>query len=307
VLDTVTIRSAVPADAESIVGLRRVVYPYLVISTAEIRRDLAEPVPARQAAEWVATGSDDGDVVGAAICGINIWTSEPGIAYAAVVVHPDRRRQGIGTALLDHVIDHLTAVGATRIQSFVQDSSAAFARRSGFDQNRELHYVGTELRSLPPQPPTPPGITLVSAAEAGPELMYAVDTAATLDEPSDSPSDAIDYDDWLRSIWTAPSQRNDLSIAALADGKAVAFTAIQADGDRAWSGMTGTLRDCRGRGLAKLVKSVALRRAAGAGIRTAATSMDDRNGPMRAINKWLGYRPVATHLGMTRTLDPALR
>lgn len=273
-----------------------------MISAAEIRRDLAEPVPAKQAAEWVAVGA--GDVVGAARCGLNVWTSETGIANAAVDVHPDRRRQGIGSALLDHVVDHLTAVGATRIQSFVQDSSADFPRRHGFEQNRELHYVSTDLSSLPPQPPTPPGITLVSVAEAGPELMYAVDTAATLDEPSDSPSDAIEYDEWLHSIWTSPTQRNELSIAALADGKAVSFTAIQADGDRAWSGMTGTLREYRGRGLAKLVKSVALRRAAGAGIRTAGTSMDDRNGPMRAINDWLGYRPVATHLGMSRTLVP---
>jgi GNAT superfamily N-acetyltransferase len=303
VLDTVTIRSAVPGDADAIAGLRRVVYPYLVTSAAEVRRDLAEPVPARQAAEWVAIGSG-GDIVGAGRCGLNIWTSETGIAYAAVVVHPDRRRQGIGSALLDHVVDHLSAVGATRIQAFVQDSSAGFADRRGFRQNRVLHYVSTGLSSLPPQPPTPPGITVVSAAEAGPELMYAADTAATLDEPSDSPSDAVEYDEWLHSVWTTPTQRNDLSIAALADGEVASFTAIQADGDRVWSGMTGTLREYRGRGLAKLVKSMALHRAADAGIRTAATSMDDRNGPMRAINEWLGYRPVATHLGMSRTLDP---
>jgi GNAT superfamily N-acetyltransferase len=298
--DDVRIRTAVPDDAEAIAAVRRMVYPYLVISAAEIRRGLDEPVPARQAAEWVAVES--GEVVGAAHCGINTWTSETGKASAAVAVHPDRRRQGIGTALLDHVDDHLTAIGALRIQSFVQEGSAEFARRHGFEQIRVLHYVSADLASLPPQPPTPPGITLLPAADVGPRLMYAADAAATLDEPSDSPSDAIDYDEWLHDVWAGPSLRHDLSVAALADDTVVAFTSVEADGDRAWSGMTGTLREYRGRGLAKLVKVAALRRAADAGIRTAATSMDERNGPMRAVNEWLGYRPVATHLGMSRTL-----
>jgi len=35
---------------------------------------------------------------------------------------------------------------------------------------------------------------------------------------------------------------------------------------------------------------------------SASTSNDDRNGPMLAVNDWLGYRRVATHLGVTRDL-----
>ncbi len=39
-----------------------------------------------------------------------------------------------------------------------------------------------------------------------------------------------------------------------------------------------------------------------AGVSTAYTAMDDRNGPMLAVNAWLGYRRVATEVGLSRTL-----
>ena len=47
---------------------------------------------------------------------------------------------------------------------------------------------------------------------------------------------------------------------------------------------------------------VALRRAAAAGIVGAFTSNDDENGPMLAVNNWLGYRRGETQTGLLRTL-----
>ena len=301
------VRVAVGADAEAVAGLREVVYPFLVVSAERLRRDIGEPPPQRRAGAWAAFEGDE--LVGFASCGLNTWTSETGIAGAGAYVHPDHRHRGIGSALAERVDVHLEQIGAKRVQAFVNQDSVGFAQARGYAGNREMHYVSLDLSTLPPAPPVPDGFRLVTAAEAGPELMYAADAAATLDEPSDAPADAIAYDDWLREIWDGPTLRWDLSIAAIADGpeaggrgEVAAFTAVEAYGDRAWSGMTGTLRRHRGRGLAKLVKVVALRKAAEAGIRTAATSMDRRNGPMQAVNTWLGYRHAATQLGMTRTL-----
>ncbi len=50
------------------------------------------------------------------------------------------------------------------------------------------------------------------------------------------------------------------------------------------------------------MKSVALRRCAQAGIVSAFTSNDDANGPMLAINDWLGYRRIETQTSLLRTL-----
>ena len=61
---------------------------------------------------------------------------------------------------------------------------------------------------------------------------------------------------------------------------------------KAMSSGTSTLRQFRGRGLAKLMKSVQLRRAAAKGVTAAYTCNDYSNAPMLAINNWLGYKVI---------------
>jgi RimJ/RimL family protein N-acetyltransferase len=189
------------------------------------------------------------------------------------------------------------------VRTFVHPDGLEFARNLGYDGARQMHFAGVELTSLPEQPPTPDGIELVAFDAVDPRAAYTADTIASLDEPSDSPMDSIEYDRWLEEIWNSPSMDKSLSVAAMAGDEMAAFTIVETDGDRMWSGMTGTIPAYRGRGLAKLVKSVALRRAAAAGITSAYTSNDDENGPMLAVNNWLGYRRVQTELGLLRTLD----
>jgi hypothetical protein len=56
----------------------------------------------------------------------------------------------------------------------------------------------------------------------------------------------------------------------------------------------------RGRGLAKLAKSVAPHRARDAGLTRAYTSNDEVNAPMLAVNGWLGYRPVGAEVSCVK-------
>jgi RimJ/RimL family protein N-acetyltransferase len=63
--------------------------------------------------------------------------------------------------------------------------------------------------------------------------------------------------------------------------------------------MTATVPEHRGRGLARLAKITALRRA---GARFAYTGNDESNLPMLAVNTRLGYRPVATQWSCVATL-----
>lgn len=87
------------------------------------------------------------------------------------------------------------------------------------------------------------------------------------------------------------------------DGKVAAFSAATTDGLRTYlSGMTGTLREFRGRGLAKLAKNDSLHRARAAGYTDAYTSNDTGNGPMLAVNQWFGYQVCATEVRHVRTL-----
>jgi hypothetical protein len=97
---------------------------------------------------------------------------------------------------------HLTEVGAVRVRTFVQPEGLEFARNLGYDGTRQMHFAGLELTSeLPEQPGTPEGIELVTFADIDPRTAYTADTIASLDEPSDSPIDSVDYDQWLEEIW----------------------------------------------------------------------------------------------------------
>jgi len=295
------VRLAVGDDAEAVATVRAVVAPYKVMSAAATRHMITVQSPKERFLPLVA--DREGEIVAWASAGINVWTSEPGQAHLSIYVHPDHRKRGIGSELAERLHQHLTEVGAVRVRSFVQPDGLEFARNLGYDGTRQMHFAGLDLTApLPELPETPAGIELVALDSVDPRTAYTADTIASLDEPSDSPLDSVDYDQWLEEVWNSPSVDRSLSVGAMAGEELAAFTVVETAGDRMWSGMTGTIPAYRGTGLAKLVKSVALRRAAAAGITSAYTSNDDENGPMLAVNNWLGYRRVQTELGLLKTL-----
>ncbi|TDD28486.1 GNAT family N-acetyltransferase [Kribbella turkmenica] len=295
-----TIRQAVADDADGVAAVRRAVYSYKVMSAAAARHMITVSSPQERFLALVAEAG--GEVVAWGSAGLNVWTTDQGQSDTSIYVHPDHRKQGIGSILADRLHQHLSEVGAVRARTFVHPDGLEFARNRGYDGTRQMHYAGLDLSTLPDQPPTPDGIELVTMDELDPRQAYAADSIASLDEPGDSPLDAIAYGVWLEQVWNAPGLDKVLGVAAVAGDEVACFTAIETDGDRAWSGMTGTIPAYRGRGLAKLVKSVALRRCAAAGITSAYTSNDDGNGPMLAVNNWLGYRRVQTELSLLRPL-----
>lgn len=296
----VVIRRAVGDDADGVAAVRRAVYSYKVMSAAATRHLITVSAPEERFLALVAESG--GEVIAWGSAALNIWTSEPGQSNISIYVHPDYREQGIGSALADRLHQHLSEVGAVRTKAFVHPDGLEFARNRGYDGTRLMHYAGVDLSVLPDQPPTPDGIELLTMGQVDPRQAYTADSVASLDEPGDSPLDSISYDDWLEEVWHGPGLDKSLSVAAMAGDEMVCFTVVETDGDRAWSGMTGTIPAYRGRGLAKLVKAVALRRCAAAGITSAYTSNDDENGPMLAVNNWLGYRRVQTELGLLRPL-----
>ncbi|WP_328995949.1 GNAT family N-acetyltransferase [Kribbella sp. NBC_01245] len=294
------IRLAVPEDAEAVAALRRIVFPYLVMKPELVSYALTTRTPEEHREAWVAT--EDGEVVGWGSGGSNTWTSDEGVSMIDVYVHPGYRRRGLGTELARIAQDHLVAAGMKKIRAFATEAAVEFATRQGFEPTRLVHYSGADPRVLPEMPPTPADLEIVSIATVTAEQAYRADVVAGADEPGDSPNDAVAFEQWVKDVWDAPGLDKELSAAVMAGDEIASFTAVERDGDRVWSGMTGTIPAYRGRGLAKLVKSVALRRAAEAGVVGAFTSNDDVNGPMLAVNEWLGYRRVATHTGLTRTL-----
>ncbi|MFF8832774.1 GNAT family N-acetyltransferase [Streptomyces sp. NPDC015131] len=305
---TVIVRDFRPEDAEAVSRSRQACVPFQVATPRSVLFDVENVNPAAKFRLLVA--ERDGEVVGTAYAGIAYDSSEPGQSYATPQVHPDHRGHGVGGLLLRTAEEHLAAEGATSLYAYVRDEpgSLGFAGKRGYRPTRSSHFQRLDLArtDLPELPGTlPPGVALRTAAdyEADPRPMFVADAEATADEPSDIATDFDDYEDWVRHTWNNPLLDRGLSTVVTVDGEVAAYTAAFTDGGTRYvSGMTGTLRAYRGRGLAKLAKTDSLRRARAAGCTEAFTNNDGANGPMLAINQWFGYEVCATEVRHVRTL-----
>jgi GNAT superfamily N-acetyltransferase len=304
-----SIRPARPDDAAALVALRRAVYPYLVRGEETTRRMILSPPPGEDRIFRVA--ERDGETVGCVSAFRDPRSADAGFGRIALHVHPSCRGRGIGTALLAEAAAHLRSAGVSQASVWVLPESVGFARARGFDVSRELRFSALDLTGFDAGPAAGAdagatagfdGIRLLPLREVDGQALYEADVAAATDEPGDVPSQPTPYPTWRYEIWEEPGLDRDASTAALAGGVVVSFSLLLRDGDRAWSDMTATVPEYRGRGLARLVKTATLGRAAASGIRTAYTSNDESSAPMLAVNARLGYRPIATQFSCLTTL-----
>jgi GNAT superfamily N-acetyltransferase len=297
---TLTVRDYRPADAKAVADLRRAVLPFLVSTPQGVAWDVTTAPAAQHLRMYVA--EHDGRLIGAARAQSLHQGSLPGQGSAAVLVHPDHRGRGAGGTLLTSAEEHLCAVGATRFFARVSDTpdANAFAARRGYRRARSGRFLRLDLATaaLPPLPAgLPPGVRLCTGADFGadPYPLFAAYAEAAADEPGEVPGDAMAYEDWLLHTWEHPDTDLELTSVVTAGGEVAAFSLAVTDGlGRYVSGMTGTRRAFRGRGLAHLAKTDSLRRARDAGCTEAFTGNDAANAPMLALHHAFGYRPFAT-------------
>lgn len=291
-------RPATLEDADAYTAVISEVTPYQVHSAASTAYWWRTAPPASQL--MVLMAQRDGQLAGVGYAGFNTWSSDRGASYLGVTVLAAHRRAGVGAQLYDALYRHVNERGATKVQAFAHNKPefVEWGQRRGFRATDELRFSRLDLTEpLPPMPAVPAGVSVASYDQVGPEAVYAADVEAIQDEPNDIPADSVAYSEWYTNVWHNPATDHHVSTAVLIADRVVAYTTVAIDhvSQRVWSDGTGTLRAYRGRGLARLAKSVALRRAADAGAVAAFTSNDEVNRPMLAINEWLGYRPCASH------------
>ncbi|MEV7415679.1 GNAT family N-acetyltransferase [Streptomyces sp. NPDC089919] len=306
------LRAGDRADAEAVAATRRAALPYMINTAEAVAFAVTCANPA--AGYRVLVAEEDGEVVGTAEASLAYDSPEPGQSSVNPFVRPECRGRGAGTALLRAGEEYLAAAGATAVYSWVLDEPAnrAFAAARGYAPSRSAHFLSRDLvrEPLPPLTAPPAGVELLpaSAFASDPRPLFEADAAVTADEPGDVPVQLTDYQDWLRTVWGDPTLDRELTMTAVVDGRVAAFSAARTDGaGRYGSAMTGTLREHRGTGLARLVKNASLHRARAAGCREAFTGNDAANGPMLAVNRWFGYRICATETRHVKRLATTVR
>lgn len=297
-----------PADAEGFARVRRVCVPAMLATAASVTHDATHAHPDAHYLQLVAV-ADDGEVIGTAQVGVAHDSPTPGQGFANSYVHPEHEGRGAGGLLLRAAEEHLAQHGVTEVFCWAMDGerNLAWAAARGYRRSRSAHFLRLDLAAgpLPARQLPPPGVELRTAADFSddPRPLFALDAETAADEPSDLAAELDDYEHWLTGTWNHPLFSRELTTVAVVDGRPAAFTLARTDGDgRYATGMTGTARAFRGRGLAKLAKNESLHRAREAGHTVAYTGNDAGNEPMLAINKWFGYVIDSTEVRHVRTL-----
>ena len=300
------LRSDDPADVAAFAQVRHRAMPFILWTPESVVHRLVHTHPDARSRSLVA--EEDGEVIGTAQIGLVHDSPEPGQAFLNVYVDPERSRRGAGGLLVRTAEEYLTGEGATKLYAWVLDGPAhlAFAERHGYERRRAAHFLRLDLANatLPPLWSPPPGVELRTAADYAddPRPLFELDAETVADEPDDVDIAFTDYETWLAETWRHPLLNRELTTVAVVDGRPAAFSVAYTDGTRYSTAMTGTVRAQRGRGLAKLAKTDSLHRARAAGYTEALTGNDTDNGPMLAINKWLGYEICATEVRHVREL-----
>jgi len=230
----------------------------------------------------------------------------PQAAFVELRVVPDRRRTGIGTALLEAVVEGARAAGARALHGHhASAAGAAFAARVGSVDGQRVVRSVLDLRgsTLPP-PRVPEGWRLAAWLGRVPDEhleAYVVARAAMDDAPA---PDELAFPSATAATVRASEEslarrRREmrLTVAINAAGRVGAFTELRLShgSTAAFTDDTGTVAECRGLGLARAVKTESLRllRADHPEVELVTTSNAEENAVMRHLNESLGFRPVS--------------
>src|ERR1700754_5145896 len=116
-------------DFEQVAALIVTVRPYVVGARHRLRQTLTELESGRLAA---FAAEDDGQVIGWAILTPADWLSAANAYVLNLMVHPDRRRSGVGTRLMEACDDWLERLPSSFLQAYADEESTPFALAAGF-------------------------------------------------------------------------------------------------------------------------------------------------------------------------------
>lgn len=238
------------------------------------------------------------DDIGAGFCGPS---QSPERTAVAVRVLPDHRRRGLGTKLLDHVMEYARTFDAGHASSMVSEddkASLAWTEKRGFEEYDRQVELTRELtpEERPPEPPR--GIELVELDESRFDEAYALWVDGFGDIPATPPVAPPSYREWLEEEVSGP-----ITFLALDDGRVIGAAALLSRAHRLGEhGLTVVLPSHRRRGIATALKQAQIYWAAANGYRELTTWTQDDNAAMQAVNQKLGYRPRPAWINVWKAL-----
>src|SRR5579871_217950 len=234
-----------------------------------------------------------------------LWMHGPTATFCEVLVHPERRRQGLGTALLERVVERARELGVVTLRADHETpAGAAFAKHVGAVDEQRIVRSHLALRTAElPEPRVAEGWRLVNWLTRVPDehLQAFVRARAAMD---DAPApEGMDWPAWdaekIRASEESLVKRGRemrLTVAMNGAGEVGAFTELR-HSPGSLLGLTddtGTVAEHRGKGLARAVKLESLRRLRDdhPEVEAVTTRNAEGNSVMRGLNESIGFRPT---------------
>lgn len=294
------IRPVEPVDYETLAAIRNQIRP--------------EPMTGAEIAEFDQTSSTvpgfcrlvaerpGGQVVATAWVGGFEWMPE-GVWQVGVQVDRAHRGQGLGEELRQEMERRARVGGARRVEVYVRgedDVAYEWALKRGYYLRRQRTEATLDVPAFDFSPfagavtrTEATGITFKALPGRLPEELlrgaYELDRAATKDIPGHEDLRFPPYERWVEEL--EPQLDRTFWVLALDGERVVGFSNLEwsEEGEGAHTGMTGVLREYRGRGIALSLKLIAIENAKRLGFTRMRTNNDPDNPPMLAVNRKLGY------------------
>jgi mycothiol synthase len=246
-----------------------------------------------------------------------LYVHGPTATFVELLVDPERRRRGIGTALLERVVARCRELGVETLRGeHLTPAGAAFAARlEAVDQQRvvrSLLDLGTAALS---EPQLPYGFRLVTWLGCVPDehLDAYVRARAAMDDAPDP--EGMEYPTWTAENVRASEEslaRRDremrLTVAMDGGGEIASFTELRLSPGAilGFTDDTGTVATQRGRGFARAVKVESLRRLRDdhPEVEAVKTRNAEENAVMRHLNESIGFRPTVVETVAALDLGP---
>ncbi len=227
-------------------------------------------------------------------CGfVDPWPADH--AEAHLIVVPDARGRGIGSAVLADIGARARAAVKNELQGEVRENDQAsrrFFERRGYRVVGGEKAVALDLSEIDaPTPAPPPGVRIVCRADRLDILedLYPIGVEAVEDIPG--MSGVPSFEQWRAIDVDRPTRVPELFFIALAGETPIGYATMDDLGRDACHGLTAVRRTWRRRGVATALKQAQIAAAKNAGFRRLVTGSEERNTPMRNLNAKLGYRP----------------
>lgn len=267
----------------------------------------------------------DGNVVAA--CSVSdggTFARKDGSFSGGLRVAPEHRRRGIGGALLERLEAHAREHGAPRITTSArgdEPNGVRFAERHGYRETNRRYNSFLDVQAFdlsrfedPDVIARRAGVRIVPIAELQRERddvdalqreLYDVGATTGADIPRPEPIQMPPYEAIRDIFFTPEAFDRSTSVVAVRDGRIVAETlTVMRSPGIAYTNITGTLREERGKSLALALKLRAIAELKKVGARLFGTTNDEQNAAMRGINARLGYVPDPPMIELEKRLEP---